>query len=221
MGLIAPPSGTDTGDISAPTGTDTGDISAPSGVDTGDISAPTGTDTGDISAPTGTDTGDISAPSGTDTGDISAPSTPDTGDITVNGQTDGSQPDTQPATSLPKQADDEETDATQQPPVTDSDGDDAKVGPTTDNETTVGPEQPVAQIDDKSETAQSGDSIPVADETAQSLGTDTPATTVTDALSNQAATLPETGMKRQSILTVVGLGMLISLAGMILFKKIR
>lgn len=232
VGLIAPPSGTDTGDISAPTGTDTGDISAPSGVDTGDISAPTGTDTGDISAPsgvdtgeisapTGTDTGDISAPSGTDTGDISAPSTPDTGDITVNGQTDGSQPDTQPATSLPKQADDEETDATQQPPVTDSDGDDAKVGPTTDNETTVGPEQPVAQTDDKSETAQSGDSIPVADETAQNLGTDTPATTVTDALSNQAATLPEIGMKRQSILTVVGLGMLISLAGMILFKKIR
>lgn len=221
VGLIAPPSGTDTGDISAPTGTDTGDISAPSGVDTGDISAPTGTDTGDISAPTGTDTGDISAPSGTDTGDISAPSTPDTGDITVNGQTDGSQPDTQPAASLPKQADDQETDATQQPPVTDSDGDDAKVGPTTDNETTVGPEQPVAQTDDKSETAQSGDSIPVADETAQSLGTDTPATTVTDALSNQAATLPETGMKRQSILTVVGLGMLISLAGMILFKKIR
>lgn len=210
VGLIAPPTGTDTGDISAPTGTDTGDISAPSGVDTGDISAPTGTDTGDISAP-----------SGTDTGDISAPSTPDTGDITVNGQTDGSQPDTQPAASLPKQADDQETDATQQPPVTDSDGDDAKVGPTTDNETTVGPEQPVAQTDDKSETAQSGDSIPVADETAQSLGTDTPATTVTDALSNQAATLPETGMKRQSILTVVGLGMLISLAGMILFKKIR
>lgn len=143
------------------------------------------------------------------------------GDITVNGQTDGSQPDTQPATSLPKQADDEETDATQQPPVTDSDGDDAKVGPTTDNETTVGPEQPVAQTDDKSETAQSGDSIPVADETTQNLGTDTPATTVTDALSNQAATLPETGMKRQAILTVVGLGMLISLAGMILFKKIR
>ena len=210
VGLIAPPSGTDTGDISAPTGTDTGAISAPSD-----------TDTGDISAPSGTDTGDISAPSGVDTGDISAPSTPDTGDITVNGQTDGSQPDTQPATSLPKQADDEETDATQQPPVTDSDGDDAKVGPTTDNETTVGPEQPVAQTDDKSETAQSGDSIPVADETAQSLGTDTPATTVTDALSNQAATLPETGMKRQSILTVVGLGMLISLAGMILFKKIR
>ncbi|WP_288487895.1 LPXTG cell wall anchor domain-containing protein [uncultured Weissella sp.] len=221
VGLIAPLSGTDTGDISAPTGTDTGDISAPSGVDTGDISAPTGTDTGDISAPTGADTGDISAPSGTDTGDISAPSTPDTGDITVNGQTDGSQPDTQPATSLPKQADDEETDATQQPPVTDSDGDDAKVGPTTDNETTVGPEQPVAQTDDKSETAQSGDGIPVADETTQNLGTDTPATTVTDALSNQAATLPETGMKRQSILTVVGLGMLISLAGMILFKKIR
>ncbi|WP_195318129.1 LPXTG cell wall anchor domain-containing protein [Weissella cibaria] len=210
VGLIAPPTGTDTGDISAPTGTDTGDISAPSGVDTGDISAPTGTDTGDISAP-----------SGTDTGDISAPSTPDTGDITVNGQTDGSQPDTQPATSLPKQADDEETDATQQPPVTDSDGDDAKIGPTTDNETTVGPEQPAAQTDDKSETAQSGDGIPVADETAQNLGTDTPATTVTDALSNQAATLPETGMKRQSILTVVGLGMLISLAGMILFKKIR
>ncbi len=210
VGLIAPPTGTDTGDISAPTGTDTGDISAPSGVDTGDISAPTGTDTGDISAP-----------SGTDTGDISAPSTPDTGDITVNGQTDGSQPDTQPATSLPKQADDEETDATQQPPVTDSDGDDAKIGPTTDNETTVGSEQPAAQTDDKSETAQSGDGIPVADETAQNLGTDTPATTVTDALSNQAATLPETGMKRQSILTVVGLGMLISLAGMILFKKIR
>lgn len=210
VGLIAPPTGTDTGDISAPTGTDIGDISAPSGVDTGDISAPTGTDTGDISAP-----------SGTDTGDISAPSTPDTGDITVNGQTDGSQPDTQPATSLPKQADDEETDATQQPPVTDSDGDDAKIGPTTDNETTVGPEQPAAQTDDKSETAQSGDGIPVADETAQNLGTDTPATTVTDALSNQAATLPETGMKRQSILTVVGLGMLISLAGMILFKKIR
>lgn len=210
VGLIAPPTGTDTGDISAPTGTDTGDISAPSGVDTGDISAPTGTDTGDISAP-----------SGTDTGDISAPSTPDTGDITVNGQTDGSQPDTQPATSLPKQADDEETDATQQPPVTDSDGDDAKIGPTTDNETTVGPEQPAAQTDDKSETAQSGDGIPVADEAAQNLGTDTPATTVTDALSNQAATLPETGMKRQSILTVVGLGMLISLAGMILFKKIR
>ncbi|HCU09642.1 LPXTG cell wall anchor domain-containing protein [Weissella cibaria] len=200
---------------------DVGLIAPPSGTDTGDISAPTGTDTGDISAPTGTDTGDISAPSGTDTGDISAPSTPDTGDITVNGQTDGSQPDTQPAASLPKQADDQETDATQQPPVTDSDGDDAKVGPTTDNETTVGPEQPVAQTDDKSETAQSGDSIPVADETAQSLGTDTPATTVTDALSNQAATLPETGMKRQSILTVVGLGMLISLAGMILFKKIR
>ncbi|AWF96005.1 LPXTG cell wall anchor domain-containing protein [Weissella cibaria] len=221
VGLIAPPSGTDTGDISAPTGTDTGDISAPSGVDTGDISAPSGVDTGDISATTGTDTGDISAPSGTDTGDISAPSTPDTGDITVNGQTDGSQPDTQPATSLPKQADDEETDATQQPPVTDSDGDDAKVGPTTDNETTVGPEQPVAQTDDKSETAQSGDGIPVADETVQNLGNDTPATTVTDALSNQAATLPETGMKRQSILTVVGLGMLISLAGMILFKKIR
>lgn len=200
---------------------DVGLIAPPSGTDTGDISAPTGTDTGDISAPTGTDTGDISAPSGTDTGDISAPSTPDTGDITVNGQTDGSQPDTQPAASLPKQADDQETDATQQPPVTDSDGDDAKVGPTTDNETTVGPEQPVAQTDDKSETAQSGDSIPVADETAQSLGTDTPATTVTDALSNQAATLPETGMKRQSILTVVGLGMLIPLAGMILFKKIR
>ena len=194
---------------------------APSGTDTGDISAPTGTDTGAISAPSGTDTGDISAPSGTDTGDISAPSTPDTGDITVNGQTDGSQPDTQPATSLPKQADDEETDATQQPPVTDSDGDDAQVGPTTDNETTVGPEQPVAQTDDKSETAQSGDGIPVADETTQNLGTDTPATTVTDALSNQAATLPETGMKRQSILTVVGLGMLISLAGMILVKKIR
>ncbi|QAT25746.1 LPXTG cell wall anchor domain-containing protein [Weissella cibaria] len=210
VGLIAPPSGTDTGDISAPTGTDTGAISAPSD-----------TDTGDISAPSGTDTGDISAPSGTDTGDISAPSTPDTGDITVNGQTDGSQPDTQPATSLPKQVDDEETDATQQPPVTDSDVDDAQVGPTADNETTVGPEQPVAQTDDKSETAQSGDGIPVADETTQNLGTDTPATTVTDALSNQAATLPETGMKRQSILTVVGLGMLISLAGMILFKKIR
>ncbi|MYV37180.1 LPXTG cell wall anchor domain-containing protein [Weissella cibaria] len=221
VGLIAPPTGTDTGDISAPTGTDTGDISAPSGVDTGDISAPTGTDTGDISAPSGIDTGDISAPTGTDTGDISAPTGTDTGDITVNGQTDGSQPDTQPATSLPKQADDEETDATQQPPVTDSDGDDAKIGPTTDNETTVGPEQPAAQTDDKSETAQSGDGIPVADETAQNLGTDTPATTVTDALSNQAATLPETGMKRQSILTVVGLGMLISLAGMILFKKIR
>ncbi len=220
-GAISAPSDTDTGDISAPSGTDTGDISAPSGTDTGDISAPSGVDTGDISAPTGTDTGDISAPSGTDTGDISAPSTPDTGDITVNGQTDGSQPDTQPATSLPKQADDEETDATQQPPVTDSDGDDAQVGPTTDNETTVGPEQPVAQTDDKSETAQSGDGIPVADETVQSLGTDTPATTVTDALSNQAATLPETGMKRQSILTVVGLGMLISLAGMILVKKIR
>ncbi|MFW6771953.1 LPXTG cell wall anchor domain-containing protein [Weissella cibaria] len=200
---------------------DVGLIAPPSGTDTGDISAPTGTDTGAISAPSGTDTGDISAPSGTDTGDISAPSTPDTGDITVNGQTDGSQPDTQPATSLPKQADDEETDATQQPPVTDSDGDDAQVGPTTDNETTVGPEQPVAQTDDKSETAQSGDGIPVADETTQNLGTDTPATTVTDALSNQAATLPETGMKRQSILTVVGLGMLISLAGMILVKKIR
>ena len=122
---------------------------------------------------------------------------------------------------MPKQADDEETDATQQPPVTDSDVDDAQVGPTADNETTVGPEQPVAQTDDKSETAQSGDGIPVADETTQNLGTDTPATTVTDALSNQAATLPETGMKRQSILTVVGLGMLISLAGMILFKKIR
>lgn len=188
--------------------------------DVGLIAPPSGTDTGDISAPTGTDTGAISAPSDTDTGDISAPSTPDTGDITVNGQTDGSQPDTQPATSLPKQADDEETDATQQPPVTDSDGDDAKIGPTTDNETTVGPEQPAAQTDDKSETAQSGDGIPVADETVQSLGTDTPATTVTDALSNQAATLPETGMKRQSILTVVGLGMLISLAGMILVKKI-
>ncbi|MHB9627260.1 LPXTG cell wall anchor domain-containing protein [Weissella cibaria] len=200
---------------------DVGLIAPPSGTDTGDISAPTGTDTGAISAPSGTDTGDISAPSGTDAGDISAPSTPDTGDITVNGQTDGSQPDTQPATSLPKQADDEETDATQQPPVTDSDGDDAQVGPTTDNETTVGPEQPVAQTDDKSETAQSGDGIPVADETTQNLGTDTPATTVTDALSNQAATLPETGMKRQSILTVVGLGMLISLAGMILVKKIR
>ena len=189
--------------------------------DVGLIAPPSGTDTGDISAPTGTDTGAISAPSGTDTGDISAPSTPDTGDITVNGQTDGSQPDTQPATSLPKQADDEETDATQQPPVTDSDGDDAQVGPTTDNETTVGPAQPVAQTDDKSETAQSGDGIPVADETTQNLGTDTPATTVTDALSNQAATLPETGMKRQSILTVAGLGMLISLAGMILVKKIR
>ena len=200
---------------------DVGLIAPPSGTDTGDISAPTGTDTGAISAPSGTDTGDISAPSGTDTGDISAPSTPDTGDITVNGQTDGSQPDTQPATSLPKQADDEETDATQQPPVTDSDGDDAQVGPTTDNETTVGPAQPVAQTDDKSETAQSGDGIPVADETTQNLGTDTPATTVTDALSNQAATLPETGMKRQSILTVAGLGMLISLAGMILVKKIR
>lgn len=189
--------------------------------DVGLIAPPSDTDTGDISAPTGTDTGAISAPSGVDTGDISAPSTPDTGDITVNGQTDGSQPDTHPATSLPKQADDEETDATQQPPVTDSDGDDAQVGPTTDNETTVGPEQPVAQTDDKSETAQSGDGIPVADETTQNLGTDTPATTVTDALSNQAATLPETGMKRQSILTVVGLGMLISLAGMILVKKIR
>ncbi|TVV29856.1 LPXTG cell wall anchor domain-containing protein [Weissella cibaria] len=200
---------------------DVGLIAPPSDTDTGDISAPTGTDTGAISAPSGVDTGDISAPSGTDTGDISAPSTPDTGDITVNGQTDGSQPDTHPATSLPKQADDEETDATQQPPVTDSDGDDAQVGPTTDNETTVGPEQPVAQTDDKSETAQSGDGIPVADETTQNLGTDTPATTVTDALSNQAATLPETGMKRQSILTVVGLGMLISLAGMILVKKIR
>ena len=200
---------------------DVGLIAPPSGTDTGDISAPTGTDTGAISAPSGTDTGDISAPSGTDTGDISAPSTPDTGDITVNGQTDGSQPDTQPATSLPKQADDEETDATQQPPVTDSDVDDAQVGPTTDNETSVGPEQPVAQTDDKSETAQSGAGIPVADETTQNLGTDIPATTVTDALSNQAATLPETGMKRQSILTVVGLGMLISLAGMILVKKIR
>lgn len=221
VGLIAPPSGTDTGNIGAPSGVDTGGISAPSGTDTGDISAPSGVDTGNISAPSGTDTGDISAPSGVDTGDISAPSTPDTGDITVNGQTDGSQPDTQPAASLPKQADDQDTDATQQPPVTDSDVDDAKVGPTTDNETTVGPEQPATQTDDKTETAQSGGGIPVADETNQNLGTDTPATTVTDALSNQAATLPETGMKRQSILTVAGLGMLISLAVMVLVQKIR
>ncbi|WP_099087452.1 hypothetical protein [Weissella cibaria] len=173
VGLIAPPSGTDTGNISAP-----------SGVDTGDISAPSGTDTGDISAPSGTDTGDISAPSGTDTGDISAPSSADTGDITVNGQTDGSQPDTQPAASLPNQAGDQDTDATQQPPVTGSDVDDAKVRPTTDNETTVGPEQPATQTDDKTETAQSGDSVPVADETNQSLADGTPTATVTDALSS-------------------------------------
>lgn len=90
-----------------------------------------------------------------------------------------------------------------------------------DNETTVGSEQPATQTDDKTKTAQSGDSVPVADETNQTLTDETPTATVTDALSGQAATLLETGMKRQSILIVVGLGILISLSGMILFKKIR
>lgn len=145
----------------------------------------------------------------------------DTGDITVNGQTDGRQPDTQPSASLPNQAGDQDTDAIQQPPVTDYDVDVAKVGPTMDNETTVGSEQPATQTDDKTKTAQSGDSVPVADETNQTLTDETPTATVTDALSGQAATLLETGMKRQPILTVVGLGMLISLSGMVLFKKIR
>ncbi len=84
-----------------------------------------------------------------------------------------------------------------------------------------GSKQPATQTDDKTKTAQPGDSVPVADETNQPLTDEMPTATVTDALSGQAATLLETGMKRQPILTVVGLGMLISLSGMVLFKKIR